>query len=131
LIVDDNVDSAESMAVLLRLDGHEVQVAHDGPTALEEARAFQPDVMFLDLNLPGMDGYEVARRLRLEPKLGGMALVAMTGYGQEADRRRAQEAGFHHHFVKPIDYDMLQELLLSLPANQSPNEPTRVLHTSF
>ncbi|HKQ78520.1 MAG TPA: PAS domain-containing protein [Blastocatellia bacterium] len=119
LIMDDNVDSAESMAVLLRLDGHEVQIAYDGLTALEEARVFRPDIIFLDLNLPEMDGYEVARRLRLEAELGGMTLVAMTGYGQEEDRRRTQEAGFHHHFVKPIDYDMLQELLLSLPVKLS------------
>src|SRR5262245_8331001 len=131
LIVDDNVDSAESMAALLRIDGHDVQIAHDGLTALEEARAFQPDVTFLDLNLPEIDGYEVARRLRLVPELGSMTLVAMTGYGQEEDRRRTQETGFHHHFVKPVDYDMLRELLLSMPANQSRNEQTRILHTSY
>jgi PAS domain S-box-containing protein len=130
LVVDDNMDSAQSMAVLLRLDGHEVQIAHNGLTALEEARAFQPDVMFLDLNMPEMDGYEVARRLRLEPELVSMTLVAMTGYGQEEDRRRTQEAGFRHHFVKPVDPGMLQELLLSLPDNQSRSEQTRVLHTS-
>jgi CheY-like chemotaxis protein len=81
--------------------------------------------MFLDLNLPEMDGYEVARRLRLEPALGGMTLVAMTGYGQEEDRRLTQEAGFHHHFVKPVDPNMLQELLLSLPANQPRNDQGR------
>src|SRR5262245_29549453 len=99
LVVDDNVDSADSMAVLLRLNGHEVQIAHDGLTALEEARAFQPEVVFLDLNLPEMDGYEVARRLRLEPELRGMTLVAMTGYGQDEDRRRTQVAGFHRRFA--------------------------------
>src|SRR5262249_4644033 len=103
LIVDDNVDSAESMAVLLRLYGHDVRLAHDGEAALEEARAFRPDVMFLDLSLPKMDGYEVARRLRLEPAMSGVTLVAMTGYGQEEERRRTQEAGFNLHLVKPVN----------------------------
>jgi signal transduction histidine kinase/ActR/RegA family two-component response regulator len=119
LIVDDNMDSAESMAVLLRLDGHEVRLAHDGPAALKEARAFRPDVVFLDINLPEMDGYEVARRLRHEPALRGMTLAAMTGYGQEEDRCRTRDAGFHFHFVKPLDFNMLQDFLLSCqPANQ-------------
>jgi len=131
LIVDDNKDSAESLAALLRLDGHEVCLAYDGLTALEEARAFQPDFMFLDINLPEMDGYEVARRLRLDPELRGITLVAMTGYGQKEDRRRTQKAGFDHHFVKPIDHDMIYELMLSLPANQSCNEQHRTSRTSF
>src|SRR5262249_15037651 len=117
LVVDDNVDSAESLALLLRLRGHEVRLAYDGPSALEEARAFHPDLVFLDLDLPEMDGYEVARRLRLEPAMKGIALVAMTGYGQEEDRQRTQEAGFHLHLVKPIDFDRLEELL-SLPTDQ-------------
>jgi len=125
LVVDDNVDSAESLAVLLRLYGHDVRLAHDGEAALEEARSFRPEVMFLDLGLPKMDGYEVARRLRLEPVMGGMTLVAMTGYGQEEERRRTREAGFHSHLVKPVDFDMLQELLSSLPANQSRNRQGR------
>jgi PAS domain S-box-containing protein len=119
LVVDDNVDSAESLAVLLRLYGHDVRLAHDGEAALEEARSFRPDVMFLDIDLPKMDGYEVAQRLRLEPTMGGLTLVAMTGYGQEEERRRTREAGFHSHLVKPVDFDMLQELLSSLPSNQS------------
>jgi PAS domain S-box-containing protein len=122
LVVDDNVDSAESMAVLLRLYGHDVRLAHDGEAALEEARAFRPDVMFLDLSLPKMDGYEVARLLRLEQAMSGMTLVAMTGYGQEEERRRTREAGFHLHLVKPVNFDMLQELMSSLPANQPHNE---------
>jgi CheY-like chemotaxis protein len=107
--------------VLLRLYGHDVRLAHDGEAALEEARSFRPDVMFLDLNLPKMDGYEVARRLRLEPAMSGMTLVAMTGYGQEEERRRTREAGFHSHLVKPVDFETLQDLLSSLPANQSRN----------
>jgi CheY-like chemotaxis protein len=122
LVVDDNVDSAESIAVLLRLDGHEVRLAHDGEAALEEARSFKPDVMFLDLSLPKIDGYEVARRLRKEPALSGMTLVAMTGYGHEEERRRTREAGFHSHLVKPADFNTLRELLSSPPANPSLNE---------
>jgi CheY-like chemotaxis protein len=125
LVVDDNVDSAESMAVLLRLYGHDVRLAHDGEGALEAALAFRPDVMFLDIDLPKMDGYEVTRRLRLDPAMGGMTLVAMTGYGQEEERRRTRDAGFHSHMVKPVDFDMLQDLLSSLPANQSRKERGR------
>jgi PAS domain S-box-containing protein len=121
LVVDDNVDSAESMAVLLRIYGHDVRLAHDGEAALEEARSFKPDVMFLDLSLPKMDGYEVARRLRMEPATRDITLVAMTGYGHEEERRRTHEAGFHLHLVKPVDFDMLKDLLSSLPANRSSN----------
>jgi len=113
LVVDDNIDSAESMAVLLRLHGHEVRLAHDGLAALEGADAFRPDVMFLDLDLPKMDGYEVARRLRLEPAMRYMTLVAMTGYGQEEDRQRTQDAGFQLHLVKPVDFNKVEELLSS------------------
>ncbi|HEU0185575.1 MAG TPA: ATP-binding protein [Blastocatellia bacterium] len=126
LVVDDNVDSAESMAVLLRLEGHEVRLAHDGAAALEEARSFKPDVMFLDLDLPKMDGYEVARQLRLDPAMSGVTLVAMTGYGHEEERQRTREAGFQSHLVKPVDFDLLKDLLSSLPANQSDNQRRRV-----
>jgi PAS domain S-box-containing protein len=122
LVVDDNVDSAESMAVLLRFHGHEVRLAYDGQTALEEAHDFRPEVMFLDLDLPKMDGYEVARRLRLEPAMRDMTLVAMTGYGQEDDRRRTQEAGFQTHMVKPVDFNKVEELLSSLPDSRSGNK---------
>jgi PAS domain S-box-containing protein len=115
LVVDDNEDSAESMAVLLRLQGHEVRLAYDGLAALEEAQSFRPELIFLDLDLPKMDGYEVARRLH--PAMKGVTLVAMTGYGQEEDRQRTLEAGFDLHLVKPLDFDRLEELL-SLPADQ-------------
>ena len=114
LVVDDNVDSAESMAVLLRFHGHDVRLAYDGQSALEEAHAFRPEVMFLDLDLPKMDGYQVARRLRLEPAMRDMTLVAMTGYGQQEDRQRTQEAGFRLHLVKPVDFNKVEELLSSL-----------------
>ena len=115
LIVDDNVDSAESLAMLLELTGHIARTAHDGPAALETALAFRPRVVLLDIGLPRMDGYEVARRLRQDPAYAGMTVIAMTGYGQEEDRRRSKEAGFDRHLVKPVDPDELQDLLLQLP----------------
>ena len=111
LVVDDNRDSANSLALLLKVTGHEVQTAHTGPAALEGARGFQPEVVLLDIGLPGMNGYEVARELRKEPGLQGVVLVAMTGYGQEENRRRSCEAGFQAHLVKPLDPAVLKELL--------------------
>jgi signal transduction histidine kinase/CheY-like chemotaxis protein len=113
LIVDDNVDSAESLAELLGLTGHEVRTAHDGPAALIEARSFLPEVILLDIGLPRMNGYEVARRMREIPELRTAILMAMTGYGQEEDRRKSQEAGFDHHLVKPVDLSDLDRLLTS------------------
>lgn len=107
LIVDDNADAAESLALLLRLKGHEVQVAHDGPQALAAAAALRPQVAILDIGLPGMDGYEVARRLRELPALAGVRLLALTGYGQQPERQAALDAGFAQHFTKPVDPDEL------------------------
>jgi CheY-like chemotaxis protein len=111
LVVDDCHDTTETMAMLFRLWGHDVRVAHDGPSALAQARGEPPDMVFLDIGLPGMDGYEVARRLRRQPGGGRVFLVALTGYGQEEDRRRAREAGFDAYLVKPVDPDALRELL--------------------
>jgi signal transduction histidine kinase/response regulator RpfG family c-di-GMP phosphodiesterase len=111
LVVDDNRDAAESLALLLRLDGHDVRVAHDGPAALEAAAAFGPEVVLLDIGLPRMSGHEVAARLLQQPHPGRCLLVAMTGYGQDEDRRRSHEAGFHHHLVKPVDPQTLRDLL--------------------
>jgi CheY-like chemotaxis protein len=111
LIVDDNVDAADSLAMLLRFSGHDVRVAYDGPTALLFAQAFAPQLVLLDIGMPQMDGYEVARRLRAEPAFEQTALVALTGWGQEDDRRRAQGAGFNFHLVKPVEPEMLQRLL--------------------
>ncbi len=115
LVVDDNADAAESLAMLLRLKGHDVRTAHDGAAALDVARTFGPQVVLLDIGLPGMDGYEVARRLRREEGLKGVLLVALTGYGQEEDRRRSREAGFNRHLVKPVEPGALNEVL-TLPA---------------
>jgi two-component system CheB/CheR fusion protein len=111
LVVDDNVDTAESMALLLRLRGHEVDVAYDGLAALETAGSFHPEVVLLDIGLPGLDGYQVARRLRQGRRTAGALLVALTGYGQEEDQHRAREAGFNHHLTKPVDLPVLYELL--------------------
>ena len=111
LVVDDNIDGARVLARLLRAGGHETLVAHDGPAALEEARAHPPDVVLLDIGLPGMDGYQVARRLRELDGMDRALLVALTGYGRDEDRRRSMEAGFDHHLVKPVDPGSLKELL--------------------
>jgi CheY-like chemotaxis protein len=109
--VDDNVDAAESLAMLLRLGRHDVRTAHDGPTALQVAEAFRPEVVLLDIGLPRMDGYEVARQLREREGMGKALLVALTGYGQDEDRRRSLEAGFDAHLTKPADPSVLQRLL--------------------
>jgi PAS domain S-box-containing protein len=112
LIVDDNVDGANSLALLLRLEGHEVKVVHDGQAALEAAGEFRPEAVLLDIGLPrGMDGYEVAIRLRALPGLGSVLIVALTGYGQEEDRQRSSAAGFSAHLVKPVNLDLLREAL--------------------
>jgi two-component system CheB/CheR fusion protein len=115
LVVDDNRDAAESLSALLRVRGHEVCMAADGAAALEMATTMQPDVIFLDIGLPGMDGYELARRLREVPGLEGTLLIAVTGYGHDDDRRRSKEAGFDHHFVKPVDPAQLCSLLDGIP----------------
>jgi PAS domain S-box-containing protein len=114
LVVDDNVDAAQSLAVLLNSGGHDVRTAHDGPATLEAALDYRPNVVLLDIGLPGMNGFEVAIRLRQQPALGNVVLVAMTGYGQEADRQRSQEAGFDHHLVKPADFGKVQEILATV-----------------
>jgi CheY-like chemotaxis protein len=111
LVVDDNVGAADSIALLLKMRGHEVRVTYDGPTALLIAQAFHPQVVLLDLGMPGMDGYEVARRLREQPGLQPAMLVALTGWGQDEDKRRSKEAGFDHHLVKPTEPDVVQKLL--------------------
>jgi CheY-like chemotaxis protein len=111
LVVDDNRDSADSLAIVLRGEGHEVVTAYDGPSALEEARTSQPQAVLLDIGLPGLDGYEVARRLRQDRDLQHVLLVAMTGYGKSEDRERSRQAGFDAHLVKPVDLDELKSLL--------------------
>ena len=114
LVVDDNKDSAETLAKLLRIMGHEVRIAHDGPSALEAASTFRPRVVLLDLGLPGISGYDVAHRMRQMPEIKDAVLIAQTGWGQEEDRRRSAKAGFNAHMVKPVDAAELRSLLAKL-----------------
>jgi PAS domain S-box-containing protein len=116
LVIDDNLDSAQSLSVLIEHWGHEVMTVTDGESALEAARSFRPQVMFVDIGLPGIDGYEIVRRVRRMPGLEGVVLIALTGYGQEEDRRRSQDAGFDHHWVKPLDVSALEAFWLALAA---------------
>src|SRR5205814_5862708 len=111
LIVDDDVDATEMLADALRAAGHEVREEHDGASALVAAAQFQPDVVLLDLGLPGMDGIEVARRLRSYPQLAQVRIVALTGFGQGADRRRSAAVGIESHLVKPVDVDTVIEAI--------------------
>jgi PAS domain S-box-containing protein len=123
LLVEDNIDVAESLLMLLEVLGHDVAVAHDGPSALEIAAGDPPDVMLIDIGLPEMDGYEVARRARRHPALSSILLVALTGYGRDDDREQALKAGFDHHLVKPVDPKILQTLVARAGA-ESPEERT-------
>ena len=111
LVVDDNVDSADAVALWLRREGHAVEMSHSGAAGVQVAKAWQPDTVLLDIRMPGMDGHEVARRLRRESTLERLTLVAMTGFGATADRQRAEEAGFDHYLVKPIDFGLLSAIL--------------------
>ena len=115
LIVDDNRDSAQTMAALLQAWGHEVQTAYDGRSAVASAGEFRPEAIFLDLGLPGMNGYDVAKHLRASAELASALIVAFTGYGQDEDRRRVLDAGFDHHLLKPVDPLLLQKIIDTLP----------------
>jgi CheY-like chemotaxis protein len=110
LVVDDNADTARGLARLLRLHGYEVRVAHAGPEGIEAADEHRPEVVLLDIGLPGMDGYQVAGKLR-QGQCPDALIIAITGYGQEEDRLRSKAAGFDHHLVKPVDIDALLTLL--------------------
>lgn len=114
LVVDDNRDAAESMSMLLQMWGHEVVFAYDGPSALETAEQWQPEAVILDIGLPGMNGYEVAVRMRELPHARNAVLIAITGYGRDDDRLRSQRAGIDHHLVKPVAPDALRDLVDSL-----------------
>ena len=123
LVVDDHHDSGESLATLLRLLGHEVRVVYDGPAALETARTFKPQVGLLDIGMPGMDGVELARRLRHDPNLPDLLLIALTGYGRDEDRQRSNDAGFNAHLVKPVDVAELNALLAQRAGQAVPARP--------
>jgi CheY-like chemotaxis protein len=111
LVVDDNRDAADTLALLLESHGAVTRVVYDGEAALAELDVFTPDTVLLDLGMPGMDGLEVARRLRADPSRAGLRIVALTGWGQESDRRRTREAGFDHHLTKPVDFMALEAWL--------------------
>ncbi|MGH7788066.1 MAG: response regulator [Candidatus Binatia bacterium] len=111
LIVEDEPDAAESFALLLGISGHTVCTAGDGLQAIDAARDFEPDVAIVDIGLPGIDGYEVARRLRAEPRLERVLLIALSGYGEDEDKRRARAAGFDHHLTKPVELEQVMRLL--------------------
>jgi CheY-like chemotaxis protein len=111
LVVDDNPDSANSLGMVLEVEGHEVESVYSAQDALERVESFKPDVVLLDIGLPGMDGYEVARRLRARPGFERVRLVALTGYGQAEDRERTRSAGFDGHLVKPVDFSLLEQVL--------------------
>jgi CheY-like chemotaxis protein len=111
LVVDDNIDGAHSLSLILSMMGHDVRTANDGETGFEQAAAFRPDVIFLDLGMPKQNGFEVAQAIRAQSWGQSMRLVALTGWGQEEDRRKSKEAGFNHHLVKPVDPAALERLL--------------------
>ncbi len=114
LVVDDNQDAANSLSMLLRFQGHEVRVAFSGVAALEMTKTYTPDLVLMDIGMPRMDGYETARRIREKPNLKKVVLVALTGWGQQEDRRRTAEAGFNHHLVKPPEPKILEGILADL-----------------
>jgi CheY-like chemotaxis protein len=114
LVVDDNIDTVLSLSMLLCVSGHHVRTAHDGPTAVQVALDYQPDAVLLDIGLPALNGYEVAKRIRQEPTLKDIVLIALTGYGQETDRQTALQAGFNHYLVKPAHLEQLQTILATV-----------------
>jgi two-component system CheB/CheR fusion protein len=121
LVVDDNRDQSRSLGMLLEVLGHEVALAFDGPSAVQTAIDFRPEIALLDIGIPGLSGYEVARRIRKTPGLEKTVLVAQTGWGQEQDRRNSAEAGFHHHLVKPVDIETVRQIIDSVTP---PSPPT-------
>ena len=114
LVVDDNIDAAESLAMLLQASGHDVRTAHTGPTGAEAALGYKPQAVLLDIGLPGLDGYQVAKLIRGHFDRGQTTLIALTGYGQETDREKSREAGFDHHLLKPADFDRVLEILATV-----------------
>jgi CheY-like chemotaxis protein len=114
LVVDDNHDAAETLTTFLDMLGLETRAVHSGEEVLETARAFAPDLILLDIGLPGINGYEVARLVRADPQVGRVRLIALTGWGADQDRRRALAAGFDHHLTKPVDLTLLEDLLRRL-----------------
>jgi CheY-like chemotaxis protein len=113
-VVDDNVDASDTLGLLVQASGHDVRTANDGPTALKIALDYRPNVVLLDIGLPGLDGFEVAKRLRQQLVFKHVVLVAMTGYGQDADHQRSRAAGFDHHLVKPVEFGKVEQILATV-----------------
>lgn len=124
LVVDDNVDAAKSLGMLLELAGQEVSIAHDGHDGIQKARHFQPELVLLDIGMPGMDGYEVCRRLRQDALTRDSTLIAVTGWGLDEDRQRALQEGFDRHLVKPVQLNTLVQLLEELDEKFQSKEST-------
>ena len=120
LIVEDNRDSASMLGQLMTLAGHEVRMTHDGLDGVAAVEAFRPDIVLLDLGLPELNGYDAAQRIRALPDGATLPIVALTGWGQEEDRRRSAECGFDAHLVKPVDPDLLSHIVQDLTAGQKP-----------
>ncbi len=118
LVVDDNTDAANTIADLLKASGHTVEIAYDGPSAIQQALRLQPEFVFLDLGLPGVDGFVVAARLRLEPSLRGARIIAVTAYAGDDMRQKATEAGFDDYLVKPVEPRFIESLLGSRPGSR-------------
>jgi CheY-like chemotaxis protein len=123
LVVDDNHDAADSLGTLLKFLGADARVAYDGPSALDAMRTYRPAIVLLDIGMPGMDGHEVAARVRQDPDLKDVLLIALTGWGQEEDRRRSRAAGFDHHLVKPVDADALHALFAAAREKRDRSAP--------
>jgi CheY-like chemotaxis protein len=113
-VVDDNRDAAEVLAMLLESIGVNAQTVNGGSAALAAIPNYQPNVILMDIGMPGMDGHEVARRIRAQPQFNGIKLVALTGWGQEKDRRDSSKAGFDHHLTKPVDFKVLKDLITGM-----------------
>ena len=121
LVADDNHDAAESLAMMLRMGGNDVRTGRDGVEAVSIAQSFRPQVVLLDIGMPRMNGYEAARRIRSEPWGGEMMLIALTGWGQDEDKRRSLDAGFDHHLTKPPDPDVLDQLIAQSVSRHRPD----------
>jgi PAS domain S-box-containing protein len=120
LVVDDNVDAAQSLAMLLEMSGNETRLVHDGGAVAEVTEAYRPEVVLLDIGLPTLDGFEVCRRLRARPDAASLTIIAMTGWGQDEDRRKSREAGFDGHLVKPVDFEQLERVMAERKARRTP-----------
>ena len=120
LVADDNVEAATSLAMLLQLMGHEVQAVHSGPDAVSAGAEHRPQIVILDIGMPGMNGYDACREMRQQPWAAEAVFIALSGWGQDEHVERARAAGFHHHLVKPVEFEVLRDLVGAAPQRASP-----------